>query len=55
MSEPEVFRTCPQCGSQELPKLIVRSVRVNGYGSNWQCHACRFTWSDSGNDMRSVS
>lgn len=55
MIEPEVFRICPQCGSREVPKLIVRSARVDRFGSSWQCHSCSFVWSDSDQNSRWAS
>jgi formate dehydrogenase maturation protein FdhE len=47
MSEPEAFRICPHCGSQEVPKLIVRSAGMSGSGSSWRCRACDRDWSDA--------
>jgi transposase-like protein len=47
MSEAEAFRICPRCGSQEVPTLIVGLGRPDGIWSSWQCHACRFIWSDA--------
>ena len=47
MSEPEAFRICPHCGSQEVPKLIVRSARISGNGSSWRCRDCNRDWSDA--------
>jgi hypothetical protein len=55
MSEPEAFRICPKCGSKEVPKLIVRSVRLDGFRSSWQCHACNHFWSDTDVDKRWAS
>jgi hypothetical protein len=39
MSEPEAFRTCPHCGLQEVPILIVSSAPIYGKGSDWQCRS----------------
>jgi len=47
MSDPEVFRICPHCGSQEVPKLIVRSARISGNGLSWRCSVCNGDWSDA--------
>ena len=55
MSELEVFRICPNCGSEDVPKLIVRSARLDGFGSSWQCHDCDHSWSDADTDTHSVS
>jgi predicted RNA-binding Zn-ribbon protein involved in translation (DUF1610 family) len=47
MSESEAFRTCPKCGSQEVPKLIVRSARLSVGGASWRCRVCNWDWSDA--------
>lgn len=47
MSEPEVFRICPQCGSQDVPKLIVSSARHYEDGSIWECRTCNHHWTDA--------
>jgi predicted RNA-binding Zn-ribbon protein involved in translation (DUF1610 family) len=55
MREHEVFRICPNCGSEDVPRLIVRSVRIDGFGSSWECHDCDHSWSDADAHTRSVS
>ncbi len=47
MSESEVFRICPNCGSHEVPKLIVHPARISGSGASWRCRACNWDWSDA--------
>lgn len=50
MEGPEVFRTCSQCGSQDVPTLIVSSARHYEDGSIWQCRSCHHRWSDHWSD-----
>ncbi len=47
MVESEVFRICPNCGSHEVPKLIVRSARLSLAGASWRCRVCNWDWSDA--------
>lgn len=45
MTQSEAFRICPNCGSDEVPKLIMRSSHIND--SCWRCRVCSFDWSDA--------
>ncbi len=47
MSEVEAFRICPHCGSEDVPKLIVRSARTFGTEPCWRCRVCNLDWSDA--------
>jgi predicted RNA-binding Zn-ribbon protein involved in translation (DUF1610 family) len=47
MSESEAFRICPSCGSEEVPKLIVRSAHLSSRGTSWRCRTCDLDWSDA--------
>jgi predicted RNA-binding Zn-ribbon protein involved in translation (DUF1610 family) len=55
MSESEVFRICPHCGSREVPRLILRSAQTRGDGSRWECRACHLDWSDADDNHRWAS
>jgi len=47
MSQSEAFRTCPYCGTQEVPMLIVYPRLVSGTATNWKCRSCHRYWSDT--------
>ena len=47
MSESDVFRTCPYCATQGVPKLVVYPRLVSGSSTNWRCRSCDRTWSDA--------
>lgn len=47
MTQSEAFRICPNCGSEEVPKLIMRSAHMSVNDSCWRCRVCNFDWSDA--------
>jgi transposase-like protein len=47
------FRICPNCGSDDVPTLVVTSTYRPGHGCSWRCHSCQCFWSDG--DKRSSS
>jgi len=47
VSDSEAFRTCPYCGTEDVPKLVVYPRLVAGSATSWQCRACDRYWSDA--------
>ena len=48
MDELTEAHRCPECGSVEVPKLIVRGLGVARHDQSLQCRRCRHEWSDAG-------
>ena len=47
VSDSEAFRTCPYCGTEGVPKLVVYPRRMAGSATTWKCRACDRYWSDA--------
>ncbi len=47
MTQSEAFRTCPYCGAQDVPKLVVYPRLVSGSATSWKCRSCDGYWSDT--------
>ena len=48
----EALYRCPECGSQETPKLIVRGSGMRDAGLSHQCRACGSEWLDGRSERR---
>ena len=45
MSETVVYR-CPDCGSTQVPKLVVRGSGMMDSGVTHRCRSCDSEWAD---------
>ena len=52
VSEVEVVHSCPRCGSEDAPKLIVRGSETAGRGLSLRCRDCSREWSDERSSLR---
>jgi formate dehydrogenase maturation protein FdhE len=55
MTDREVFRICPNCGSHDVPTLVVGSSAAADGGISWRCHTCDCSWTDHQSRLRPAS
>jgi len=48
----EALYQCPDCGSTETPKLVVRGSGMRDPGVSYMCRACGSEWWDGQSDRR---
>ena len=51
MIELPTMQTCPNCGSTEEPKLLIRGSGLTGHGWVLRCRTCDRDWSDEVTDQ----
>jgi len=55
MIELPTMQTCPNCGSSEEPKLLIRGSGMTGHGWVLRCRTCDRDWSDGLTDRPRAS
>jgi uncharacterized Zn finger protein len=51
MSQRGVVQPCPQCGSLEVPTLVVRGSNGPEGGVSLRCRDCGAEWTNEGTDQ----
>jgi predicted RNA-binding Zn-ribbon protein involved in translation (DUF1610 family) len=46
MDEAPALHSCPTCGSEDTPTLVIRAATLSDRGSSWRCRSCAQSWAE---------